>query len=709
MQLLAGGSEVNEEARAHGYSPRLVIMFAVVSVMMPSSELAAQVADEGEAIGEIVLEVTSPRLARDLYDTPAAVSVVDAPAIRQGQQRLQLDESLNTVPGLFFQNRYNFAQNLRVSTRGFGARSPFGIRGIRVQVDGIPYTLPDGQSQIDSIDLESAQRIEVIRGPASVQYGNAAGGVIDITTARGDELPEGGRVRLDGGSDDYRKAAVQGSGVSGNTSAAATLSWLNVNGHREQSEAEKGIFNGRLSHALSEGRRVTATFNALHNPESEDPGGLTSAQVAEDRNQATFLAKRLDSGQSVEQQTLGLQYQDGEALPGTLTVNAFYNRRDFAQQLPFPGASRIAFDRNFYGISSQYQQMSELAGLPLTWVTGVDLHRQADDRRRYQVSFDGDITGQTQDETQNATNLAVFGQGDLALTERWNLSLGARWDQLRLSIDDNFLSNGDDSGSRTFREVSGVVGLSYKIAPRHQVYANVGTAFESPTFTEFANPNGGNGFNPDIEPQQALNRELGMRGLIGEGLAYDIALFSIRVDDEILPFNVGDQTFYENAGETRRQGLELGIDWDISYAWRVTSALTLADYELRDFTDEQGNSANGNEIPGLPSTLWVNELKWRGLGGRFAALESQYIGDFYAENSNQTKVSDVWLLGLRVGDRFLVSDQSFSVYAGMRNLLDADYFSNVRINANADRAIADRGYFEPGPGRTVYAGVEWSF
>ncbi|WP_323053691.1 TonB-dependent receptor family protein [Marinobacter shengliensis] len=694
---------MKEEAQGHGYSRRLVIMFAVVSGIMPTSELVAQVANEGEAIGEIVLEVTSPRLARDLYDTPAAVSVVDAPAIRQGQQRLQLDESLNTVPGLFFQNRYNFAQNLRVSTRGFGARSPFGIRGIRIQVDGIPYTLPDGQSQIDSIDLESAQRIEVIRGPASVQYGNAAGGVIDITTARGNELPAGGRVRLDGGSDDYRKATVQGSGVSGDTSAAATMSWLNVNGHREQSEAEKGIFNGRVSHALSEGRRVTATLNALYNPESQDPGGLTAAEVAEDRNQSAPLAIPLDSGQSVEQQTLGLQYEDSEMLPGTLTVNTFYNRRDFAQQLPFPGESRIAFDRTFYGVSSQYQQLSDMAGMPLTWVTGADLHRQSDDRRRYAVSAGGDITGQTQEETQNATNLAVFAQGDLALTDRWNLSLGTRWDQLRLSIDDDFLSNGDDSGSRTFREVSGVIGLSYRLAPMHQIYATLGTSFESPTFGEFANPDGSNGFNPQIEPQRALNREIGMRGLIGEGLAYDVALFSIVVDDEILISEQGAQTFYENAGETRRQGLELGIDWDITYAWRVTSALTLADYELREYSDAGGNSFDGNEIPGLPSTLWVNEVKWQGMGGRFAALESQYIGEFYAENSNQVDVSDVWLLGLRVGDRFLAGDQSFSVYAGLRNLLDEDYFANVRVNANGAR------YFEPGPGRTVYAGVEWSF
>ena len=186
---------------------------ALVPICFSVSPAVTAQATAGQEEEELVLEVTSPRLVRDLYETPAAVSVVNAPDIREGQQRLQLDESLNTVPGLFFQNRYNFAQNLRLSTRGFGARAPFGIRGIRIQVDGIPYTLPDGQSQIDAIDLDSAQRIEVIRGPASVQYGNAAGGVIDISTALGDELPEGGRLRLDGGSDDYRKAAIRGNGV----------------------------------------------------------------------------------------------------------------------------------------------------------------------------------------------------------------------------------------------------------------------------------------------------------------------------------------------------------------------------------------------------------------------------------------------------------------------------------------------------------------
>jgi len=682
------------------------MLLASITLTVSISSMAQSSAGSEEGL---VLEVTSPRLVRDLYETPAAVSVVSAPDIREGQQRLQLDESLDTVPGLFFQNRYNFAQNLRLSTRGFGARAPFGIRGIRIQVDGIPYTLPDGQSQIDAVDLDSAQRIEVIRGPSSVQYGNASGGVIDITTARGDDMPPGARLRQDVGSDDYYKTTAQANGTQGNTSGIATMSWLNYNGYREQSEVEKGLFNGRLSHEWGEGQRLTATFNALHTPKAEDPAGLTAEQVAEDRRQATDNAKRLDSGQDVDQQTLGLLYEAPAGGAGDLTVSTFFTRRDFRQQLPFPGPSLIAYDRQFYGISTDYQQDSQFAGRPLTWAVGADLHHQSDERRRYSVAFSGDVTGQTQEETQNATTAAVFAQGDLAVTERFNVSIGTRFDRLRLSVDDDKLDDGDDSGSRTYDEFSGFAGVSYRLAPRQQLYATIGTAFESPTFTEFANPDGSGGFNPDIEPQQALNREVGVRGSFGDGLSYDMALFSIRVDDEILPYEIDNRTFYENAGRTERNGIELGLGWDISYAWRITSALTLADYRLRDFTDEQGNDADGNRLPGLPREQWVTEVEWRGGGQRFAALEWQYVGDLYAENSNQTNVSDYWLLGIRAGDSVRIGRQSLNFYGGVRNLLDEDYFSNIRINANADRPVEERGYFEPAPGRTFYAGLEWVF
>jgi len=656
-----------------------------------------------------LIEVTSTRLARPLMATPATVSIVHAPDLQKAQPRIQLDESLAGVPGLFFQNRYNFAQNLRLSSRGFGARSPFGIRGIRVQVDGIPYTLPDGQSQIDAVDLDSVERIEVIRGISSVQYGNASGGLIDIHTAKATHQSPGVRLRFDIAEDGYRKTTVQGSGVAGDTAAIATASWLRAEGHREQSEVEKGLFNARISHQIDDHRQVTATVNLLHTPKAQDPGGLTRDQVRENRDQATFMAKHLDSGQQVNQQILGVEYRDTGVLPGELSVNAFYTHRDFAQQLPFPGSSRLAYDRQFYGLSSQYQQDSVIGGRPLAWATGVDVHYQTDDRRRYTVANTGTVVNQNQAETQNATNVAAFALADLAMTERLNLSAGARFDTLRLSIDDGWLADGNDSDTRTFREISGVLGASYQLAATHQAYLTIGTAFESPTFTEFANPSGDGGFNPDISPQQALNREAGLRGLWGKGLSYDVAIFSTRVDDEILPYEIDGRTFYNNSGKTLRNGIELGLGYDLSYSWRLETALTLADYVFR--TDRAGSETElkNNRLPGLPRLNWVSSIHWHGWSRRFAVLDVQYVGDLYAENSNTTKVDRYWLLGMRAGDSWRIGRQTLSLYGGVRNLLDETYFSNIRINANSDRPPADRGYFEPGAGRTVYAGAEIRF
>lgn len=647
---------------------------------------------------EALIKVTSPRLTRPLYETPAAVSVVSQPEIQKGQQRLHLSESLDTVPGLFFQNRTNFAQGLRLSTRGFGARAPFGIRGIHIQVDGIPYTLPDGQAQIDALSLDSAERIEVIRGPSSVQYGNAAGGAIAVTTASGDQTAPGTTLRLDGGSHGYQKSTIEASDQWQDTSAHANLSWLDFDGYREQSEVRQGRLNTRIAHNWSGGQRLTVTLNALDTPEAEDPSGLSKAEVAEDRRQATKFARRLDSGQTVDQQTLGLNYEDPALLPGTLSLNTFFTHRDFAQQLPFPGPSRIAYDRLFYGTGADYQGQTSLSGHRLRYSVGAEVNRQSDDRRRYDIGVNGGNQGQIQKETQNATEAGVFAQSDLALTSALSLSLGVRFDRLRLAIDDQRLSDGDDSGERVYRETSGSAGLNYRITPRHQAYATIGTAFESPTFTEFANPDGSGGFNPDIGPQDALNREIGLRGTVGRGLSYELAAFSITVDDEIIPFaEQDDQTFYENAGETQRDGIELGVDWSISYAWQLTSALTIADYRLEDFQDTQGNQFDGNRMPGLPQQQWVNELTWRSTDQAFAAVELSYTGDMYAENSNETKVSDYWLVNLRAGDTFSLGAQSIDLYGGIRNVTSKDYFSNVRVN--------QPDYFEPAPGRTFYVGA----
>lgn len=649
-----------------------------------------------------IVEVTAPRLTRNLYDTPTAVSMIDAGDELRIQEALQLDEALQLVPGLYFQNRYNFAQNLRISARGFGSRAPFGVRGLQLQVDGIPYTLPDGQSQVDSIDLDATDSIQVIRGPAAVQYGNGAGGVIDIHTRTGDGDPAVA-VGLDTGSHDFYKLSAQAGGSNEYGSAHLSLTRLGFKGYREQSEVDKRLLHGKFRWNLTDQRSLTAITTLLDLPTAQDPGGLTAAQAEEDRRQASFMANRLDAGQTVEQQTLGLVYRD-EAIPhGHWSASLFGTRRDFFQQLPFPGSSQIAYDRWFYGGGLEISQDWSEASLPLRYSAGIDLHRQEDDRERYLVSAQGQVTGQSADEMQTATSAGLFAQGDWLTTDTLTLSAGVRYDRLKMAIDDKLGASNVGSGERRLEEFSGSLGFSYRWHEAHQFYGNIATAYESPTFTEFANPTG-SGFNPDVQAQQALSRELGVRGSWAT-FSYDLALFSTRVKDEIVPYEIAGRTFYENAGKTDRDGLEVAVQWQIHDQWRLRSALTLADYEFREFNTGSGEVVDGNEMPGLPRQQWVNQVRWR-QGRWHVEVDGTYTGNYYAENSNDTKVDSTWLVNTRAG---IALDPGLSLYAGIRNLTDQDYFGNVRINANSDRPVANRGYFEPAPGRTFYLGVGVEF
>ncbi|MGM0832794.1 TonB-dependent receptor [Halomonas qaidamensis] len=677
-------------------TPSLLLMSAVLA-----PPVWAQLPAGEDAVLPTV-EVSAPRLARELYATPAAVSTLEGEEIAQGQQRVRLDEALNRVPGVFLQNRDNFAQGQRIAIRGFGARAPFGVRGITIMVDGIPYTLPDGQAQLDAIDLDSAERIEVIRGPSSVLYGNAAGGVIDVTTADGRDNP-GTRLRMGAGSDGYQKVALQNGGVQGDWSHHISLTALNVDGYREQSSTEKYLLNAKIRRELGSERAVTAIINLLENPRSEDPGALNAREVAAGRDQAAPNSIALDAGQSVDQQMLGLQYEDLAAGDGELYLKSFIAQRDFEQQLPFVGSSRLGYQRDYMGASAEYHQEVALGSLPLSYIVGVDVARQEDERFRNDVDAQGVVGEQLADETQTATSAGVFAQGDLALSEQVTLSLGARFDQVALDVDDTFLADGDQSGKRTFNEWSGSAGLSYRYRPQHQAYIDTSTAFETPTFAEFANPSGG-GFNPAVEPQKAWNREIGLRGYI-EPLAmdYDLALFSVRVRDELVPYDEGGRTFYQNAADTQRDGLELALGWQLADQWRLDSALTLARYEFDKFATPS-ERFDGNRIPGLPEQTWVNQLTWENLDQRFATLETEYIGDLVADNANATEVDSYWLLNLRVGDGWQLSeDTRLSAYLGLRNLLDKEHYANVRLNGTFGR------FYEPAPGRSVYGGVELSF
>ncbi|UQG59242.1 TonB-dependent receptor [Marinobacter sp. M3C] len=658
----------------------------------------------GQSSADIV--VTAPVMERELYKTPAAISVVRRESIQQGQPRSKLNETLSQVPGVFLQNQENFAQGERIAIRGFGARAPFGVRGVTIMVDGIPYTLPDGQAQLDAIDLDSAERIEVIRGSASVLYGNAAGGVISVTTSDGHRKPDKTSVRTTGGSDNFGKVVINNNQNSGPWSHSVSASALNYEGYRDHARVEKYLLNTKLRRELDKDRSLTAIINLLENPRSEDPGALTADQVEADRSQAGRFTEQYNTGQTVDQQVLGLQYQDLSAGPGELRAKTFYMRRNFEQQLPYPGDSRIDYNRDYFGASADYRQSLQLAGLPFRYVAGLEARRQKDERIRREMSFNGNLLGLTADELQTATTLGVFVQSDLDLTDQLTLSIGGRFDRIRLKVDDDFAADGNQSGNRTFREWSGSTGLSYRYLPSHQAYANISTAFETPTFSEFANPSGVGGLNSETDPQKSLNHELGLRGDLSNGIDYDLTLFWVDVRDELIPYELtgpDDRTFYRNAGDTTRKGFEAAAGWLFSPSWRAETALTLASYTFENYRSE-GNNYDDNRLPGLPEKVWSNRLKWEGLGGTFVTLEARYIGDMVADSANEVKIDDYWLANLRGGNT-LYADRNLLLkgFAGVRNLGGKDYFANVRINASNGR------YFEPAAGRVWYLGLETVF
>ena len=660
----------------------------------------------------VVLEpvtITSTRMERPLADTPAAITVVDGQDAQRGQPHLQLDESLNQVPGLYLQNRYNFAQGLRLSSRGFGSRAPFGVRGLRLNVDGFPETLPDGQSQLDSIDLFAVDRLTVLRGPSSLLYGNASGGVVDISTFS-TPLAESARATFIAGGDGLQQANLQTTGRHQHGHHALSLTALGYDGFRDQSEVRKYQLTAQTGWALADDNALTVFLTAMDTPTANDPGGLTRAQANESPRQAATFADRLDAGQEVDQQRLGVHYRHGAMGNGQLNARIFVSQRDFRQQLPFPGSSLIDYDRLFYGSRIDYTLPFLLRNRPHRFMVGMDADRQQDRRGRRAVNGTGSITGTTADEDQHASATGMFIQMDSHVTNTLMLTLGARQDRLRLTIEDNLLFDGDDSGRREFDEQSYSAGLAWQVSPRHTVYTSVSSAFESPTFTELANPSGAGGFDPSLEPQSALNLELGARGALNDRLFYEATLFRVDVNDEITPYEIGGRTFYQNAGETRREGIELALEHATTDRLTLSLAWTGSDFRFTDFFDTQQNTAvSGNRLPGLPEHQLFGQARWQADQGFFASIEGLFSSHRYAENTNTTRIGSAFILNVRGGREWTYPQQTLSVFAGISNLLDRDYYSNLRINANSDRAVEDRAYFEPGPGAGFYAGVGVGF
>jgi iron complex outermembrane receptor protein len=665
--------------------------------------VAAHAQQSRNPLDEIVVRAT--RIERNLADVPAAVSVIDESTIQLARQQLALDEALGRVPGLFMQNRYNFAQDLRLSIRGFGARAQFGIRGIKVLVDGIPETLPDGQGSVDSIDIGATSRIEVIRGPSSSLYGNASGGVISVISEGGTEEPFA-EVRVAGGRYDFQKVQLKAGGRGERVDYMISLSDSDYEGFREHSRAENTQLTGRIGFDLGEERELLTVVNFTDQPTSDDAGGITAAQVALNPRAAFPANVTFNAGEALEQTRLGFVYSMPLGESHSISARNYYAWRDFGNLLPILGGGIVDLDRTFIGGGFSYSYDGFWLDRPNRLIAGIDFDDQDDDRRRYN-NLQGVQGPLTFDQNEHVTSQGVFVQNELSVNERLQLTMGLRFDQVEFEVGDRFLSDGfDDSGSKTFDDTSPMVGIVVDLTPGMDFYATYSSAFETPTTTEFNNPDGTGGFNLTLDPQIARNFEVGLRGTLNNRNRYEIALFTIEVEDELIPFEVvPGRNAFENAGSSTRDGLEMSFTANPTDRLQAVFSYTYSDFTFDEFVDLNNPAVDfsGNVIPGTAENVLFGEINYAHPRGWFAALDVLYVDQQFGDNANLVVIDDYTVSSLRFGYDVELGDFSLAPFIGVTNVFDEEYTANVRLNAFGGR------YFEPAPGRNGYAGVSLNY
>ncbi len=664
-----------------------------------SSKPAAHSQPGAGGEGPVTLEpviVTAPRVPSPVARVPAAVSILEEEDIRLGQQTVTLEESLVRVPGVLVRNEINFAQDLRMSIRGFGARSAFGIRGIQVYVDGIPQTLPDGQTQLDSVDPAAIERIEVMRGPMSALYGNSSGGVVNILTREGPERPFA-EARGVLGEFGLFKSLAQTGGRTERTNYFLNLSRMEIDGFREHSQAETWKLNTKVRHDPEPFSSLTFLFNAVRSPRLEDPGGLTGEQARSNPRQASPLSLRFDTREEISGERLGFVYRNALTSNQNLEAAVYAAMRDLDNATPF---RFVELEREVYGGRLQYDILLETFGIPHRLFAGLDLQLQDDERLNFENVGGSPGERLLLDQEEEVRNLGLYLQEDIRLAERWSLVAGGRYDRVEFDVDDRLIADGDDTGSRTFDQATGRFGLNHYPAQYLQLYANVAQSFETPTTTELSNrPEGGGGINREIEPQKAVNYEIGVRGLTDYRLAYEASLFTIRLEDELIPFrDRTDRVFYRNAGESRRSGAEVGASLEVVTGLKASLAYTYLDSEFTDYV-KSGRDLAGNDVPGLPNQQFYGELLYRHPSGFYSAIEALYLGELYVDDENTGKSGSHTVWDLRMGYTLRLGNWEANPFVGVKNLFDETYNGNVRINANGGR------YFEPAPGRNVYGGL----
>jgi len=702
------------------FPSRLNTIAALFAMASPLPLLAAEPEGATLPVAEVVV-ISATRIGHPSFELPAAIDVVDRERISDGQIRVNASEALASVPGLVVQNRQNYAQDLQISSRGFGARSAFGVRGVRLISDGIPASMPDGQGQAATFNLDTAERIEVLRGPFSAIYGNHSGGVIQLFSKDG-QNPPSIELNVAGGSDGTSKVDLGAQGQAGAIGYVLDASRFRTDGFRDHSAATREQAFGKMTVKPSSDSKLTIVANSLHQGNTQDPLGATWATFARDprageidatdtQNPKRTLAERYNTRKSIDHQQIGATYEQrfGE---DRLHVTAYGGNRDVIQYQAFTKGFQapathsggvVDFQREFYGVDANWTHVSELAGGKLNTTFGVDYGRSKDDRSGYE-NFIGDTFGVKgrlrRDEQDIVSSLDPYLQLEWQ-NGPWMLSAGVRHSSMKVSVDDRYISagNGDDSGSVKYSHTTPVLGLLYRFTPDLNGYVSAARGFEAPTLNELFYSGAGNGFNFNLKPSTSTNLEAGIKARINHNTRLNAAVFQIHTDNElVVDVSSGGRTSYKNASKTLRQGVELSLDSSLPHGFTTRVAMS----SLHAVYDEAfGAVARGSRLPGVPSANLFAELAWKDAQERFgAAFEGVASNQVYAEDSNREKPAPGYtVFNARINARQSVGNWRFKQFARLNNLFDKTYVGSVIVGD------ANKRYYEAAPGRNWLLGA----
>jgi iron complex outermembrane receptor protein len=682
----------------------------------PGSEAPPTPAKPPTLLPEVTVSAT--RVEHESFDLPVSIDAVNRQTIREDNPQVNLSEVLNRVPGVVVQNRQNYAQDLQISSRGFGARASFGVRGLRLIADGIPATMPDGQGQAASFNLSSAQRIEVLRGPFSSLYGNASGGVIQIFTADGPPEPTlSGSVYA--GSHDTTKFGLQYGGTRGPVNYLIDASRFDTEGYRDHSAARRDHANAKFK--LDTGTRGVFTFvvNALDQPETQDPLGLTAGQVAQNRRQAGTNALAFNTRKSITQNQAGLVYDLPLTSRDKLQARFYGGDRQVTQYLAIPlvfqnaathSGGVVDLDRGYHGAGLRLTRDMMAGGVPLTLSAGVDYDRMAERRKGFLNNF-GVAGNLKRDEDDIVANTDFYAQAEWQIAPRWNLLAGVRHSRVDFESRDHFIAAGnpDDSGTVDFTRTTPVAGITFRLMPEMNLYANTGKGFETPTFAELAyRPGGATGLNFALKPARSTHYEAGLKALVGTASRVNLALFRIEVRDEIVVnTSSGGRTDFKNAAQTRREGLELLWESRLAHNLEAALAYTLLDAK---FTQPFSSGAPattvpaGNRLPGVPPYTLFGELVWRHPASGFhAGVEARHNGKIYVNDANSEFASAYTVWNLRAGFEQRARRWRLTEFVRVDNVTDHRYIGSVIVSEGNGR------FYEPAPERSLLVGMGAEF